>query len=73
MIDKCPPWYSDTEIKPQYENDDVCLLWDIPEFTGRDGEDVNDTEVLRPDGRLMLKKRKNYVRFGNVRSVDSKS
>ena len=58
MIDKCPPWYSDTEIKPRYENDDVCLLWDIPEFTGRDGEDVNDTEVLRPDGRLMLKKEK---------------
>ena len=58
MIDKCPPWYSDTEIKPRYENDDVCLLWDIPEFTGRDGEDVNDTEVLHPDGRLMLKKEK---------------
>ena len=58
MIDKCPPWYSDTEIKPRYENEDVCLLWDIPEFTGRDGEDVNDNEVLRPDGRLMLKKEK---------------
>ena len=58
MIDKCPPWYSDTDIKPRYENDDVCLLWDIPEFTGRDGEDVNDNEVLRPDSRLMLKKEK---------------
>ena len=34
LVDKCIPWFSNVIIKPQYENDDINLLWDIPEYTG---------------------------------------
>ena len=40
-------------MKPLYENERVCLYWDIPEYLGYDDED--ETKVLRPDGKLIIK------------------
>ena len=57
LIDNCPPWFSDTKIKPHYENDEICLLWDIPEYTGHNSDDDGE-KVLRPDARLTLKRKK---------------
>ena len=56
LIDKCPPWFVNVTIKPHYENEDLILLWDIPEYLGVDEEE--DDNVLRPDGKLILKKKK---------------
>jgi hypothetical protein len=56
LIETCHPWYSEVDIKPSYENEDILLLWDIPEYSGRDDE--NDDHVLRPDGKLVWKKKK---------------
>lgn len=36
----CPPWYSHEKVKPLYENDKICLYWDIPEYLGYDDEVV---------------------------------
>jgi len=44
------------DIKTKYENEEVMLLWDIPEYTGN--EEDNDEELLRPDGKLILKNEK---------------
>ena len=49
----CPPWYTNEKVKPLYENERVCLYWDIPEYLGYDDED--ETKVLRPDGKLIIK------------------
>ena len=43
-------------IKPHYENEDICLLWDIPEFLGYDEED--ESKIQRPDGKLIFKQQK---------------
>ena len=56
MVDRCPPWYSNVEIKKRYESDDVELIWDIPEYTGN--EDDDERKLLRPDGKIVLKKQK---------------
>ena len=56
LLDRCPPWYSDMTIKPHYENEDICLLWDIPKFLGYDEED--DSKIQRPDGKLIFKQQK---------------
>ena len=56
MISECPPWFSKIMIKPKYENDEILVLWDIPEYSGREGED--DRNVLRPDGKIVWKKEK---------------
>ena len=60
LVESTPPWYSKIVIKPQYENDDVLVLWDIPEYSGYDDEE--EDKVLRPDGKIILKKdKKIYV------------
>ena len=56
LIDNCPPWFVNVTIKPHYENEDLILLSDIPEYSGVDEEE--DDNVLRPDGKLILKKKK---------------
>ena len=56
LIEKCPPWYSEVEIKKHYESKDIELLWDIPEYTGNEGED--EAKLLRPDGKIIMKKKK---------------
>ena len=59
IVSECPTWYSKSEIKPMYENDQICLLWDIPEFMGYDDED--DSKVLRPDGKLIFKQERKVM------------
>ena len=56
LIDKCPRWFVNIRIKPHYENEDLILLLDIPEYSGVDEEE--DDKLLRPDGKLILKKKK---------------
>ena len=56
LLEKCPPWFSKIEIKSKYENDDILLLWDIPEYSGR--EENEEVNTLRPDGKLILKNEK---------------
>ena len=56
LVEKCPPWFSKQIIKPRYENDEILLLWDIPEYTGFEDED--DDKLQRPDGKLILKEKK---------------
>ena len=72
LIDNCPPWFVNVTIKPHYENEDLILLWDIPEYSGVDEEE--DDNVLQPDGKLILKKKKIVaIRVGNVCPLDFKS
>ena len=52
FIDNIPPWYSKVKVKPIYENENVSIFWDIPEYTG-DMEE-NDLNIKRPDGKLIL-------------------
>ena len=55
MINSCPAWYTKLCIKPKYENEDLIVLWDIPEYSGHnEGED----RILRPDGKIILKAQK---------------
>ena len=56
LIDKCPEWYSKITIKPMYENEQLVLYWDIPEFSGYPDEEEEHT--LRPDGKLIMKEEK---------------
>ena len=53
LIKECPP---KKIIKPKYENDDLLVLWDIPEYTGN--EDENEERLMRPDGKIIMKKEK---------------
>ena len=57
LIDKLPPWFSNQDVKPFYENDKVSIWWDIPEFTGAK-EDLQEENALRPDGKIKLKSEK---------------
>ena len=59
LVSECPAWYSKCDIKSKYENDQICLLWDIPEFMGYDDED--DSKVLRPDGKMILKDERKVI------------
>jgi hypothetical protein len=56
LISTCPPWFTQTKVKPFYDNDKASLWWNIPEFTGATTDD--DERVFRPDGKLMLKAEK---------------
>ena len=59
FIDTCPPWYTPITIKPRYENEDIIMLWDIPEYVG--GEEEDETKIFRPDGKIILKKDKKVI------------
>jgi hypothetical protein len=54
--DSLHPWYTKVVIKPKYENEEMLVLWDIPEYSGYEEEE--EAKVLRPDGKIVLKKRK---------------
>ena len=43
-------------MKPRYENGNMVVYWDIPEYTGHDDE--KEEHVLRPDGKIVLKEKK---------------
>ena len=53
LIESAPQWFSLAEVKPQYENENYIVNWDIPEYSGRDGETVRDS--ARPDGKVVMK------------------
>ena len=52
FIDASLPWFTQSEIKPYYENEVACAWWDIPEFAQASTDD--EDEVFRPDGKLKL-------------------
>ena len=52
LIDHIPPWFTESTPKPFYQNDEVSVWWDIPEFAGANTEE--EREVFRPDGKLKL-------------------
>lgn len=56
LLTECPPWFSKKVIKPKYENDEMIVLWDIPEYNGY--EDESEERIMRPDGKIILKKEK---------------
>ena len=56
FIDHIPPWFTNENIKPMYENDKYIVYWNIPEFSGKDGETLK--ERATPDGKIVLKKEK---------------
>ena len=56
FIEEVPPWFSSVKVKPQYEDDEYMINWDIPEYSGRDGETIRDS--AKPDGKLVMKKEK---------------
>ena len=56
FIEKVPPWNSPVKIKPLYENEDVAISWDVPEYSGKDGESIKD--AARPDGKVVLHREK---------------
>ena len=51
LVVSTPPWYTKVVIKPHYENNDVIVYWDIPEYTGHENEEEN--KILRPDGKII--------------------
>ena len=53
LISSCPPWYTQISIKPKYENDDMIVYWDIPEYSGY--ADQDSQQPLRPDGKIIVK------------------
>ena len=52
IIEKYHPWWTKVEVKPYYENEMIKLWWDIPEYSGRDEEDIHG--VPRPDAKIEL-------------------
>ncbi len=57
LIDVCPPWYTKVCIKPMYQNNDIEVYWDIPEYSGHPDEDT-ENGPLRPDGKVINKQAK---------------
>ena len=56
MITDVPPWYTKISIKPLYQNDELDVYWDIPEYSGYDNDLENGP--LRPDGKIINKSTK---------------
>ena len=56
LLESCPTWYSKILIKPAYQNEDIEVYWDIPEYSGHEEEDERKT--LRPDGKVILRRQK---------------
>ena len=59
FMDEVPPWFSSIDIKPEYESDEYLVHWDVPEYSGKDGESNRD--AARPDGKLIMKKEKKVI------------
>ena len=53
FIENSPPWYTPMIIKPRYENENVIILRDIPEYVGSEEED--EMKTYRPDGKIIFK------------------
>ena len=53
LVAEVPPWFTKICIKPRYENNELEVYWDIPEYSGYDKELENGP--LRPDGKIVNK------------------
>ena len=40
-------------IKPKYENKNVTIVWDIPEYSGVEGQE-DESKLYRPDGKIIF-------------------
>ena len=56
LIDEAPQWFSPNKVKPKYENANYEMSWDLPEYSGRDGETIDDS--ARPDGKIVMHREK---------------
>ena len=57
FIKDCPPWFTQKKVQPYYDNEKGTIWWDVPEFSEA-STDIDETEVLRPDGKIKLKDEK---------------
>ena len=57
FLQECPPWFTQKSVKPYYNNDTATVWWDIPEFA-ESRSDIDQREVLRPDGKIKVKDEK---------------
>ena len=53
LIEAVPPWYSPTQHKPLYQNDQVAAYWDVPVYA-----DHMEVRANRVDARIVDKERK---------------
>ena len=53
LIEAVPPWYSPTQPKPFYPNDQVTAYWDVPVYA-----DHTEVRANRVDARIVEKERK---------------
>ena len=53
LIEAVPPWYSPTQPKPPYRNDQVTAYWDVPVYA-----DHTDLRANRVDAKIVDKERK---------------
>ena len=60
FIETLPQWYTQMVIKPRYENENVTILWDIPEYNGTE-EEEDENKLYRPDGKIVFKNAKKVV------------
>ena len=56
LIKEVPPWFSNIDVKSSYLSEDYAAYWNIPEFSGKDGESIRNCAT--PDGKLIMKKEK---------------
>ena len=56
LIEEVPPWFSNIDVKPSYTNEVYSAFWNIPEFSGRDGE--SGRNCATPDGKIIMKNEK---------------
>ena len=52
LIKKLPTWFTYEKVKPSYVNDMYEVYWNVPEYSGRDGEE--EQSVPRPDGKIIM-------------------
>ena len=60
LIKKLPAWFMYDKVQSSYSNNKYEVYWDVPEYSGRDGEE--EEFVPRPDGKIvMVEERKIYL------------
>ena len=56
LIEVVPGWSSPDKVKPEYSNERYELYWDIPEYSGKYKETIEDS--ARPDGKIVMHQEK---------------
>ena len=60
LIRKLPTWFTYENVKPSYVSKNYEVYWNVPEYSGRDGEE--EESVPRPDGKIiMIEEKKIYL------------